>query len=52
VNTHRGFVTAGEILKSDHFQMVSTVGPPSVTAGSSSSARVLLRAGLVPNMTE
>jgi hypothetical protein len=45
---HRGFVSAGDVLKSEHFQMISTLGPPSVTAGSASSANARLRSGLGP----
>jgi hypothetical protein len=52
VNTHRGFVSTGHILRSDHFQMLSTLGPPSITAGTSSSARAHLRSGLIPNIAE
>ncbi len=51
-NTHRGFVSAGHLLKSNHFQMISALGPPTITVGSSSSAHAQLRSGLVPNMSE
>ncbi len=51
-NTHRGFVSTGHILKSDHFQMISALGPPTVAAGSSSSAHARARSGLIPNMSE
>jgi len=51
-NPHHGFVSTGHVLKSDHFQMISALGPPTAGGGSASSAHARVRSGLVPNLSE
>ncbi|HXU60333.1 MAG TPA: hypothetical protein VN962_01435 [Polyangia bacterium] len=45
-------MSTGQVLKSDHFQMISALGPPAAGGGSSWSADARVRSGLVPNLSE